>query len=98
MDEIANPLRIEKDQKRVMIFMPGFKIVGYIHLPVNARLTDTLNYAVDKNPFMPVTNAHGYSLPDNKLCFTAKFLSVNKRRIDLVLIEPESGESQQQKQ
>jgi hypothetical protein len=89
MEERINPLKIEKDQKWVLIYTPTFKIVGYIHLPVNARLTDTLNYAVDKNPFIPVTNAHGYSISDNKLCFIAEFLSVNKRRIDLVLIEPE---------
>ena len=95
MEERANPLKIEKDQKKVLIYTPTFKIIGYIHLPTNARLTDTLNFAVDKNPFIPVTKAHGYSL-DNKLCFVADFLSVNKRRIDLVLIEPEvtAGEEQ----
>lgn len=96
MEERANPLKIEKDQKKVLIYTPTFKIIGYIHLPMNARLTDTLNFAVDKNPFIPVTKAHGYSLEDNKLCFVADFLSVNKRRIDLVLIEPEvtSGDEQ----
>ncbi len=90
-----DPLRIAREKTRVVIFTQHFKIVGDIHLPPGARVTDFLNRFVgetDRSPFFAVTDAAIYSLKTEALLYSPRFLNIHKKEVGILF--PLSGEAE----
>jgi hypothetical protein len=49
-------MKIEKEKKCVDIYTSQYKISGHVHIPVHARLTDSLQALSRQSGFLPVTN------------------------------------------
>ena len=89
---IYRPLKIEKQETKVVVFTRHFKIIGNIHTPPGGRLSDFLNYNVNENPFIPMTNVTVYRLEDEEILYTASFLNLNRKLIDILLSPKEIAE------
>lgn len=50
-------MKIEKEKKNVDLYTSRYKITGDIHIPVHARLTDTLQALSKQSGFLPMTDA-----------------------------------------
>ena len=50
-------MKIEKEKKSVDLYTSHYKISGYVHIPVHARLTDSLQALSRQSGFLPVTDA-----------------------------------------
>ena len=77
-------LRMEKTKNEVVIFTKNFKIEGEIHILEGERITDFM-CALDKKQFIPVTNASIYKFDGLSYLYKAKYLSLNKDDISLLI-------------
>lgn len=50
-------MKVEKEKKNVDLYTCRYKITGDIHIPVHARLTDTLQALSKQSGFLPMTDA-----------------------------------------
>ena len=85
--EGKRPLQIETEAVRVVIYTQQFKIIGNLHIPPHGRLSDFLNKTlggVEKDLFLPVTQAECFSADDGKLKYVTEFLTIHKHHIHLV--------------
>ncbi len=76
-----NP-KLSKDKMDVIIRTDQHKIEGSIHKFQNTRLLDMLNKS--QGSFIPVSDAHIYSLDTGKLIFESSFLALNMSKIVLI--------------
>lgn len=81
-------MKARKEQLKVVIFTSQHKIQGQLHLVENSRLSDILNTESISRDFLPITDALVTDLSDGKT-FKAGFLSVNKKKISMVMEEHE---------
>jgi hypothetical protein len=49
-------MKIEKEKKSVDLYTNHFKISGDVHIPVHARLTDSLQALSKQSGFLPMTD------------------------------------------
>jgi hypothetical protein len=49
-------MKIEKEKKSVDLYTSHFKITGDVHIPVHARLTDSLQALSKQSGFLPMTD------------------------------------------
>lgn len=49
-------MKIEKEKKNVDLYTSHFKITGDVHIPVHARLTDSLQALSKQSGFLPMTD------------------------------------------
>lgn len=83
----CRPLTIQKDPHQAVIYLPPYRIVGTVHLPVGGRLSDFINSNVVDNPFIPLTAVSVYSAEANELLFTSDFLAVHRSNISFLTID-----------
>jgi hypothetical protein len=83
----SRPLTIQKEQHQAVIYLPTYRIVGTVHLPVGGRMSDFINSNVAENPFVPLTAVSVYSAGGNELLFTADFLAVHRSNISFLTID-----------
>ncbi len=50
-------MKIEKEKKSVDLYTSHYRINGHVHIPVHARLTDSLQALSRQSGFLPVTDA-----------------------------------------
>jgi len=50
-------MKIEKEKKNVDLYTSRYKITGDVHIPIHARLTDSLQALSKQSGFLPVTDA-----------------------------------------
>jgi hypothetical protein len=50
-------MKIEKEKKCVDLYTSNYMISGHVHIPVHARLTDSLQALSRQSGFLPVTDA-----------------------------------------
>jgi len=50
-------MKIEKEKKNVDLYTSSYKITGNVHIPVHARLTDSLQALSKQSGFLPITEA-----------------------------------------
>ena len=50
-------MKIEKEKKCVDLYTSHYRISGNVHIPVHARLTDSLQALSKQSGFLPVTDA-----------------------------------------
>jgi len=81
-------MKARKEQLKVVIFTSQHKIQGQLHLVENSRLSDILNTESISRDFLPITDALVTDISDGKI-FKAGFLSVNKKKITMVMEEHE---------
>lgn len=68
-------MRIEKEKKTVDLYTSHFKITGNVHIPVHARLTDSLQALSKQSGFLPMTDV------------TVKFRNGTDRKEEFILIK-----------
>ena len=49
-------MKIEKEKKNVDLYTSHFKITGDVHIPIHARLTDSLQALSKQSGFLPMTD------------------------------------------
>jgi hypothetical protein len=92
--------KTKKANVNVLIYVPGFKILGTIYLPLGGRLTDFLNtkgLGSEGEVFIPVTDASIFDLTNGSLIHYTPFLNVNKERILFVFPQDETTEEKMEK-
>ena len=50
-------MKIEKEKKNVDLYTSRYRITGNVHIPVHARLTDSLQALSKQSGFLPITEA-----------------------------------------
>jgi hypothetical protein len=50
-------MKIEKEKKNVDLYTSRYRITGNVHIPVRARLTDSLQALSKQSGFLPITEA-----------------------------------------
>jgi len=81
-------MKARKEQLKVVVFTSQHKIQGQLHLVENSRLSDILNTESVSRDFLPITDALVTDRSDGKT-FKVGFLSVNKKKICMVMEEHE---------
>ena len=92
--------KAKKTNVNVLIYMPGFRILGTIYLPLGGRLTDFLNtkgLGSEGEVFIPVTDASIFDLTNGTLIHYTPFLNVNKENILFVFPQDEMIEEKMDK-
>lgn len=91
VNTFTGAVKAAKETLGVVIMTQLFRIVGDVHIYENSRLSDMLNVDTNKKDFIPVTNAHVYSIyePD-KLLYKKGFISVNRNYIVMIYIDDSS--------
>jgi hypothetical protein len=74
--------QVEKEKFHAVIFIGRLKVVGIIHLLPQERVTDFLDSA--ETEFLPVTCATVYNVDSDEKLHTAKFMSLNKKEIQVI--------------
>lgn len=88
---MTGAVKASKETLGVVIYTQLYKIVGDVHIYENSRLSDMLNVDTNKKDFIPVTNAHVYSIHDqDKVLFKKAFISVNRNFITFIYIDDSS--------
>ena len=88
---VTGAVKAQKETLGVVIFTQQHKIVGDVHIYENSRLSDMLNVDTNKKDFIPVTNAHVYSIHDqDKILFKKSFITVNRNFIAFLYIDDSS--------
>ncbi len=49
-------MKVEKEKKNVDLYTSHFKIMGDVHIPLHARLTDSLQALSKQSGFLPMTD------------------------------------------
>jgi hypothetical protein len=68
-------MKVEREAVEVIVFVPGARINGMLHLPPGARISDFVN--IEKR-FVAITKASVYSEETGKLAYKAEFIGLNK--------------------
>lgn len=71
------------EKLEVVIYTQTHKIIGNIHSTPASRLVDFINSKAAE-PFMVVTDAEVYTLPEEKLVQVAEYFAINKGAIMMV--------------
>jgi hypothetical protein len=50
-------MKIEKEKKNVDLYTSRYRITGNVHIPLHARLTDSLQALSKQSGFLPITEA-----------------------------------------
>lgn len=50
-------MKIEKEKKNVDLYTKRYRITGHVHIPLHARLTDSLQALSKQSGFLPITDA-----------------------------------------
>jgi hypothetical protein len=50
-------MKIEKEKKNVDLYTGRYRITGNVHIPIHARLTDSLLALSKQSGFLPITEA-----------------------------------------
>ena len=50
-------MKIEKEKKNVDLYTSRYRITGNVHIPLHARLTDSLQALSKQSGFLPMTEA-----------------------------------------
>ena len=91
INALTGVVKTAKETLGVVILTQILKIVGDVHIYENSRLSDMLNVDTNKKDFIPVTNAHVYSIHEqDKLLYKKDFLSVNRNYIVMIYIDDTS--------
>lgn len=70
--------KIEREQRKVAIIVPGFRIEGKIHMLPKMRLSEFVNTA---RQFIPVTEAQVYSSDGSRKLYSCDFMEINRGSI-----------------
>ncbi len=87
------PLKIETSEVRAVIYTAHLKVIGTIHIPFKARISDYLNKTLGgngKDIFISLTDAECYSVDGGELKYAADFITVHKDHIQVII--PMTGE------
>ena len=79
-------VKVDKELAKVVIITEQLKIVGVVHTLPQERMPDFMDNS--SSPYLPVTDASVYNLPDGSLIQKTNFLSINRN--DVVVIFPVS--------
>ena len=91
INALTGVVKTAKETLGVVVMTQLFKIVGDVHLYENSRLSDMLNVDTNKKDFIPITNAHVYSIHEqDKLLYKKDFVSVNRNYIVMIYIDDTS--------
>ncbi len=78
-------MKIEKEPKKVVIFLQDLKVEGNIHLMPKTRLTDILNSNQIKD-FIPITNAT-IEVLSTKETYAVELVEINKCEMRAVYLK-----------
>jgi hypothetical protein len=78
-------MKIDKEKKRVVVFLDDTQIAGDIYLTPKTRLTDILNSTQTKD-FIPITNAT-IDILSTKQTLDIKLIEINKNKIKTIFFE-----------
>ena len=79
--------KIEKEQKVIIAYTPGFRITGKIFTPPGGRLSDFMSGVAQKK-FIPVTDAVVKDV-SGKTILSTNFLELNMDKIIFIVPETE---------
>lgn len=74
-------LRIPREPQKALVSVPPFKVIGYVHLAVEASIRDGLTSLTGR--FVPVTDANYWSETIGESRMSAVMLAVNHRRAQI---------------
>jgi hypothetical protein len=78
--------KIEREQRKVAIIDPGFRIEGKIHMLPRMRLSEFVNTS---RQFIPITEAEVFSSDGSKKLYTSEFMEINRDSIiTMIPLEP----------
>jgi len=89
-------MHVPKEKIRVTILVERFRIIGDMYRYQGARLLDLVN--IKDTAFIPVTDAHIFSLSDGKLLHATSFVGVNRNQISFFYPMEESAQEEGQKE
>ncbi|MCK4261623.1 hypothetical protein KAU86_00330 [bacterium] len=75
-------MAVEQEAIEVIAFIPGYRIIGLVHLHRGGRLSDFINVG-DKH-FFPITKANIYSETRDELVYRAEIVNLNRKYVSLV--------------
>lgn len=90
---LVSPLARPRSKVRAHIYLPGYKIVGIVHVPPSSRLSDFVNAKYATNPYLAITEAEVVEAATGKTLMRADFMTVNIQRV-LMISEFPVGASQ----
>ena len=70
--------KIEREQRKVAIIVPGFRVEGKIHMLPKMRLSEFVNTA---RQFIPVTQAEVFSSDGSRKLYSCEFMEINRGSI-----------------
>jgi len=73
----------QKDKLRVMVCTSLYRVEGDMHLLPGSRLTDIVNVKTGKD-FFPITNAKVWSTREDRVLYTADFVTINRESIIMI--------------
>ncbi len=88
---LVNPLARPRSKVRAHIYLPGYKVVGVVHVPPSSRLTDFINAKYTTNPYLAVTEAEVVDTATGKSLVRTDFLTVNIQRALMISQFPAGG-------
>jgi hypothetical protein len=80
-------MKIEKEKKKVELYSNGYMIIGDVHIPMRARLTDALQALSKQSGFLPMTDA--VIKFKNGAEKKEKFLLININDIEMICLKDE---------
>lgn len=86
-------LRIPREPQKALVSVPPFKVVGYVHLAIEASMRDGLASLTSR--FVPVTDATYWSETIGESSTSAVMLAINHRRAQIfapyTVVDPWAG-------
>ena len=79
--------KIDREQRKVAIIVPGFRVEGKIHMLPKMRLSEFVNTA---RQFIPVTQAEVFSSDGSRKLYSSEFMEINRDSI-ITMIPLESN-------
>lgn len=73
---------MEQEAIEVIAFVPGYRIIGLIHVHRGGRISDFIN--VSDKRFIPITKANIYSEKTDELVYRAEIANLNREYVSLI--------------
>ena len=75
---LQTALKIEREKRKVVIIVPGFRVEGFIHMLPKMRLSDFVNTT---RQFIPITQAEIFGGDGTQKLYDCDFMEINRDSI-----------------